>query len=67
MAFRVAGGPEELDVSDWMARVSLELIGQAGLGYSFGALDDAEAKDDTFASAVKQIMSATFPLSINYV
>jgi len=67
MGFRVSGGPEELDVSDWMARISLELIGQAGLGYSFGALDDIEAKDDAFASAAKQMMSATFPLSVNYV
>jgi len=67
MGFRVAAGPEELDVLDWMARVSLELIGQAGLGYSFGALDDVEAKNDTFASAVKQIMSVMFPWSVNYV
>jgi len=38
-----------------MARVSLELIGQAGLGYTFGALDDVEAKDDTFASALEHV------------
>ena len=66
MGILVAGGPEELDIMDWMTRISLELVGQAGLGYSFGTLDSVEAKDDAFASAVKQIMSVKFSSPVNY-
>ncbi|KAH9975384.1 cytochrome P450 [Lactifluus volemus] len=32
------GGPTELDMLVWMSRVSLELIGQAGIGISFDTL-----------------------------
>ncbi|KAF8206528.1 cytochrome P450 [Mycena galopus ATCC 62051] len=35
---RVQGGPKEL----WMSRTALELVGQAGLGYSFDPLDTDE-------------------------
>jgi len=56
MRIRVAEGPQELDVMDWMTRIALELVGQAGLGYSFEALDDIEAKDNTYASALKQLV-----------
>ena len=39
-------GPfEEVDINGWMARTTLEMLGQAGLGYSF---DDfvADSTDD---------------------
>ena len=29
------GAAEVLDVNGWMARTTLEMLGQAGLGYSF--------------------------------
>ncbi|KAI9461548.1 cytochrome P450 [Lactarius psammicola] len=41
----VSNGPEEIDIADWMGKLALELIGQAGLGYSFGTL---EGRDDEF-------------------
>ena len=41
----------EVDVLSWLGRTALELIGQAGLGYSFDPLV-AEAPDD-FAAAIK--------------
>jgi len=56
LSVKVAGGPHELDVMDWMTRITLELIGQAGLGYSFETLDDIEVKDNVFASALKQLV-----------
>ena len=36
---------EEVDINGWMARTTLEMLGQAGLGYSF---DDfvADSTDD---------------------
>ena len=29
------GSPKILDMNSWMARTTLEILGQAGLGYSF--------------------------------
>jgi len=46
MGFEWLPGPEELDVSDWMARVFRLTHRSGGSGHSFGALDDIEAKND---------------------
>ncbi|RPD54880.1 cytochrome P450 [Lentinus tigrinus ALCF2SS1-7] len=50
---RVRGNPAavELDMLSWMGRTALELIGQAGLGYSFDPLV-ADSPDD-FGEAIK--------------
>ena len=52
---RIAGQAElvEMDMLAWMGRTALELIGQAGLGYSFDPLV-SDAPDD-FAMAIKAI------------
>ena len=50
----MSNGPEEINVADWMGKLALELIGQAGLGYSFGSL---EGRDDEFCRALKEWMS----------
>ena len=47
----VDNGPANIDMIDWMGRTALELIGQAGLGYSFDPLV-ADSMDE-FAGAVK--------------
>jgi len=60
MSARLTDGPEELEVMDYMTRISLEFIGQAGLGTSFQALDDIEGKENPYAIAVKQLVSVTF-------
>ncbi len=44
----------ELDMLSWMGRTALELIGQAGLGYSFDPL--TADSPDSFAEAVKAFM-----------
>lgn len=49
-------GPQELNMLDYLSRTALELIGQAGLGYSFNALD--MEKENTFATAAKQFQYA---------
>ena len=51
----------EVDVLSWMGRTALELIGQAGLGYSFDPLV-AESKD-AFAESVKSFVSVSPLLS----
>ncbi len=50
----MSNGPEEINVADWMGRLALELIGQAGLGYSFGTL---EGRDDEYYRALKEWVS----------
>ncbi|EJF60519.1 cytochrome P450 [Dichomitus squalens LYAD-421 SS1] len=44
-------GPVEVDMLVWMSRTALELIGQAGLGYSFDPL--VSDTPDEFATAIK--------------
>ncbi len=57
---RVRGGDQseksgaELDMLSWMGRTTLEVLGQAGLGYSFDPLTEDVA--DEFASAVKSFL-----------
>ncbi|KZV64850.1 cytochrome P450 [Peniophora sp. CONT] len=46
-------GRKEIDILDAMGRCALELIAQAGFGYSFGALDGS---DSEFSYAVKRIV-----------
>src|ERR1700761_8805055 len=36
----VSDSPQEINIADWMGRFALELIGQAGLGHSFGTFED---------------------------
>ena len=57
---RVRGQPAglELDMISWMGRTALELIGQAGLGYSFDPLV-ADTADD-FGYAIKTFQYVLF-------
>ena len=50
----VSNDPQEINIADWMGNLALELIGQAGLGYSFGTL---EGRDDEFCRTLKEWMS----------
>ncbi|KAH9917869.1 cytochrome P450 [Epithele typhae] len=45
------GATREFDINDWMGRTTLEMLGQAGLGYSFDDFTDNSM--DAFADAVK--------------
>ncbi|KAI0258946.1 cytochrome P450 [Gloeopeniophorella convolvens] len=51
----VKDGPKEVNVIEWMGRLSLEMIGQAGLGYNFGTLD---GRNDEFRNALKEYVPA---------
>ncbi|KAL0947926.1 hypothetical protein HGRIS_010557 [Hohenbuehelia grisea] len=37
---KVANGPKQIDMLEWVARTALELVGQAGLGFSFDPLTE---------------------------
>ncbi|KAI0657085.1 cytochrome P450 [Cubamyces menziesii] len=56
-------GPIEVDMLAWMGRTALELIGQAGLGYSFDPLVEESA--DEFAVAVKMLQPAL--MQVNFI
>ncbi|KAJ3548683.1 hypothetical protein NMY22_g1169 [Coprinellus aureogranulatus] len=51
-------GPREIDVTHWMARLALELIGQSGMGYSFDSLTE-EAEEHPYCKAVKMYIPVT--------
>ncbi|RDB17160.1 hypothetical protein Hypma_001988 [Hypsizygus marmoreus] len=51
---KLVNGSQEIDVLSWMTRIALELIGQAGLGYSFDDLTDG-GSPSAFARAVKEL------------
>ncbi|KAI0760468.1 cytochrome P450 [Fomes fomentarius] len=61
---RISRHPEgiEVDMIAWMGRTALELIGQAGLGYSFDSLV-ADAPDD-FGTAIKAFQPAMIKVSL---
>ncbi|KAI0296492.1 cytochrome P450 [Multifurca ochricompacta] len=54
------GGSQEIDVLPWMSRGTLEYISQAGLGYTFNALEPI--RSHSFAEAVKNLAPATLKL-----
>jgi hypothetical protein len=49
----VSSGSQEIDIADWMGKLAFELIGQAGLGYSFGTL---EGRNDRFCKDIKEFV-----------
>jgi hypothetical protein len=48
-------GTTELDMMLWLSRVSLELIGQAGIGVSFDTLSETSPPNE-YMLAAKQLM-----------
>ncbi|KAH9929175.1 cytochrome P450 [Fomitopsis serialis] len=60
---RVKAGQDEIDILDWMGRTALELVGQAGLGWSFDPLVK-DTVDHNLGTAVKAIVPTTFPLRL---
>ena len=55
ISMRVKDGQSEIDMLDWMGRTALELVGQAGLGWSFDPLVE-DTVGNNLGTAVKSIM-----------
>ncbi|TFK40020.1 cytochrome P450 [Crucibulum laeve] len=51
---KLKNGPQEIDVTHWMTRTALELIGQSGLGYSFDPLAE-DATAHPYSTAAKRL------------
>jgi len=60
VAGKIKNGAEEIDMMDWMTRTALELIGRAGLGYSFKIME--EGSIDEYGSAVRSL----FPTLLDF-
>ncbi|THV04401.1 cytochrome P450 [Dendrothele bispora CBS 962.96] len=54
--FESEAEPKEIEMLSWMSRAALELIGQAGLGYSFDTLED-DAVVHPYTGVLKQLKS----------
>jgi len=48
----VVNGLQEVNIVEWMHKTLLELIGQAGLGYSFGML---QGRKDKFNETLNEL------------
>ncbi|KAI9066921.1 cytochrome P450 [Trametes sanguinea] len=70
---RVGDAGREIDVNGWMARTTLEMLGQAGLGYSFDNFDDdatdayGEALKTFFPQMIKIFQLGMFIGMLSYV
>ena len=59
IAAQLQGGAKELDVLQWTNRGALEVMGQAGLGYSFDSLQENSSNE--FARALKGLLWVPLP------
>lgn len=53
---QIQDGHSEIDMLHWTGRAALELVGQGGLGYSFGSL--ASEMQDDYGDALKALTPA---------
>ncbi|KAJ6513338.1 cytochrome P450 [Mycena sanguinolenta] len=60
---RVQHGPKEFDLLLWMSRTALELVGQAGLGYSFDPLETDEIPP--YIKSVKQMQVTMHKMALS--
>ncbi|KAI0058905.1 cytochrome P450 [Artomyces pyxidatus] len=61
---KLADGPKEVELLDWLGRLALELIAQAGMGYTFDSLSPS-SEEHEFDTALKEYMPTIS--SINFL
>ncbi|KAJ7753349.1 cytochrome P450 [Mycena maculata] len=52
---KVAGGPQEIEMTACVTQTALEFIGQNGFGHSFGSFSGSKNPKHAFAEAVKEL------------
>ncbi|KAJ7706342.1 cytochrome P450 [Mycena rosella] len=57
-------GPHTLDFNSIISRTSLELIGRAGIGYSFDPMVHGQEQTDRYAQAFRALMPTAFKLGL---
>ncbi|TEB40174.1 cytochrome P450 [Coprinellus micaceus] len=61
---KVLDGPQEIDMSHWMSRTALELIGQSGLGNTFDALtENSDSQEHPYVHGVRKFADTFTRLS----
>ncbi|KAI0059680.1 cytochrome P450 [Artomyces pyxidatus] len=58
-----ADEPREIELVDWLGRLSLELLSQGGLGYTFDSFNP-NAEEHEFAAAIQEYMPTTSSLYV---
>ncbi|KAF8270646.1 cytochrome P450 [Lactarius quietus] len=58
----VSDGPQEINIAEWIGKFTLESMGQAGLGYSFGAL---EGRKDEYSRALREWMPTVSAFAVH--
>ncbi|KAK7466301.1 hypothetical protein VKT23_005028 [Stygiomarasmius scandens] len=58
---KLQSGPQEIDMLNWMGRTALELVGQAGLGYSFDSMAE-DAAPHKYVADMKGLLPLMFKL-----
>ncbi|KAI0051370.1 cytochrome P450 [Auriscalpium vulgare] len=56
-------GAQELDMSDWLSRLALELIAQGGLGHTFHSLNP-HVEESEFSRTIKEYMPSLAKLQV---
>ncbi|KAJ6522227.1 cytochrome P450 [Mycena vulgaris] len=60
----LADGPRQLDLNNILSRTSLEVIGRAGIGYSFDAMLPGQEREDKYAETLKELLPTVFQMSL---
>ncbi|TDL20266.1 cytochrome P450 [Rickenella mellea] len=61
--YHLGSGSQEIDLYDWMSRTTLEMIAQAGLGYSIDSLEPESDSPTTYGKLIKHLIPSAFKLS----
>jgi len=60
----VLDGPQTIDLNSIFCRISLEMIGRAGVGYSFDPMLPAQEPTDRYAESLRTLFPTAFKLSL---
>ncbi|KAJ7797219.1 cytochrome P450 [Mycena olivaceomarginata] len=60
----ISASPQTLDFNPILCRTSLEMIGLAGIGYSFDPMLPGQEPTDRYAEALRQLMPAVFRMAL---
>ncbi|KAJ6587592.1 cytochrome P450 [Mycena vulgaris] len=64
IAPNVGETPQELDVFPMFSRSALELIGRAGIGYSFDPMLPGHSQADRYGESLQELIPCTFKLAL---
>ncbi|KAF7328194.1 hypothetical protein MVEN_02577100 [Mycena venus] len=60
----LADGRKTLDLNNILNRTSLEIIGRAGIGYSFDSMRPEDTSEDRYAVTLKEVLPTVFKMAL---